>query len=215
VVAWIGESQRGVTAARLALPAATSRTPYDRLGDYVPWMAGAIVALLALAVPILSCQDNTPAQPIVVVTPQPVRGVIAQTSFSGFQSGVWVSIEIIVSQRGEVDGSVDWTFSDTWMYVYFGSVKCSYSQLASNACPFLISSETQTPKPRTFKTGLLDPGTYYLVLQNVAKDNRLGIGSDNTEAVGIQLGLTVFPFTSAPGGAVKLGRIQTISPPRP
>jgi len=172
-----------------------------------------LVALLALALPILSCGDDTPAQPIVVVTPEPVRGVLAQTSFSGFPSGVWVSIEIIVGQKGEVDGNVDWTFPDTWMYVYFGKVKCDYSQLSSGKCPFLVSSETQKPKPRTFRTGLLDAGTYYLVLENVAKDNRLGIGSDNTEAVGIQLGLTVYPFTSAPGGgAVQFGRIQTITP---
>lgn len=174
-----------------------------------------LVALLALAMPLLSCQEDTPAQPIVVVTPEPVRGVLAQTSFSGFQSGVWVSIEVVVSQRGEVDSNVDWTFPDTWMYVYFSKVNCDYAQLSSKTCPFIVSSETFRPKPRLFKTGLLDPGKYYLILQNVAKDNRLGVGSDNTEAVGIQLGLTIYPFTSAPGaGPVQVGRIRTIGPPR-
>ena len=49
LVAWMGESQRGVTVVRLALPAATSRTPYDRFGDYVPWSAVGIVAVFALA----------------------------------------------------------------------------------------------------------------------------------------------------------------------
>jgi apolipoprotein N-acyltransferase len=58
VVAWMGESQRGVTAARLTLPAATSRTPYDRFGDYVPWTAVAIVALFALAVAIRRRSDR-------------------------------------------------------------------------------------------------------------------------------------------------------------
>ncbi len=51
LVAWMGESQRGVKTVRLTLPAAASRTIYDRLGDYVPWMAvgiGMVFALLAL-----------------------------------------------------------------------------------------------------------------------------------------------------------------------
>jgi len=174
-----------------------------------------LVAVLAVVVPLLSCEDDTPAQPIVVVTPEPVRGVLAQTSFSGFQSGVWVSIEILVSQKGEVDTTVDWTFPESWIYVYFGKVNCDYNQLTSGSCPFLVVSETQNPKPRFFKTGLLEPGTYYLMLHNVAKDNRKGIGSDNTEAVALQLGLTVYPFTSAPGeGTVSVGRVRTISPPR-
>jgi len=50
LLAWMGESQRGVTVVRLALPAATSRTIYDRLGDYVPPVAAVIVAVFALAV---------------------------------------------------------------------------------------------------------------------------------------------------------------------
>jgi len=174
-----------------------------------------LVALLAFAVPLLSCGDDTPSQPIVVVTPMPVRGVLAETSFSGWQTAVWVSIEIIVSQKGEVDATVDWTFPDSWIYVYWGKTQCSYSQLASRACPFLVSSEAKDPKPRTFKTGILEPGTYYLVLYNVPKNLRLGIGSDNTEAAGIQLGLTVYPFTNAPGdGTIQVGRIRAITPPR-
>jgi hypothetical protein len=173
-----------------------------------------LVALLA--VPLLSCGDDTPSQPIVVVTPSPVRGVLAETSFAGFETDVWVSIEIIVSQKGEVDTTVDWTFPDSWIYVYFGNTKCSLSQLKGRTCPFLVSSETKDPKPRTFKTGILDTGTYYLVLYNVPRDIALHIGSDNTEAVAIQLGLTVYPFTSAPGnGAIQVGRIQMIAPPRP
>jgi hypothetical protein len=169
-------------------------------------------ALLAVSLPLLSCGDDTPAQPIVVVTPQPVRGVIAQTAFSGFTSGTWVSIEIQVTQKGVVDGTVDWTFDDTWMYVYFGSQKCDLATLTAGTCPFLVRSETQKPKPRAFTTGQLAVGTYYLYLYNVAKDTRLGIGSDNTEAVSLQIGLTIYPFTSAGPGALQLGPIQTLTP---
>ncbi len=48
LVAWTGETQRGVAAVRLTLPAATSRTLYDRLGDYLPWTAVGIAAVFAL-----------------------------------------------------------------------------------------------------------------------------------------------------------------------
>ncbi len=47
-LAWAGTSYRGVILARLALPAQSSRTLYDRLGDYVPWTAVGIAALAAL-----------------------------------------------------------------------------------------------------------------------------------------------------------------------
>ena len=69
-----------------------------------------------------------------------------------------------------------------------------------STCPFLISSETKEPKPRTLVTSSLEPKSYYLYLYNVPKNNRLVIGSDNTEAVTLTLGLTVYPFTNAPAG---------------
>jgi|SRR5450755_1172488 apolipoprotein N-acyltransferase len=49
LVTWMGESRRGVTAVRLTLPAVTSLTLYDRLGDYVPWTAVGVAAVFALA----------------------------------------------------------------------------------------------------------------------------------------------------------------------
>jgi len=48
-LAWAGTSFRGVVTVRLALPPASARTLYDRLGDYVPWTAVGIAALAALA----------------------------------------------------------------------------------------------------------------------------------------------------------------------
>jgi apolipoprotein N-acyltransferase len=47
LLAWAGPSYRGVTLVRLPLPPAATRTPYDRLGDYVPWTATGIAALAA------------------------------------------------------------------------------------------------------------------------------------------------------------------------
>jgi apolipoprotein N-acyltransferase len=48
LLAWMGQSSRGVVIVRLGLPAASARTVYDRFGDYVPWSALAVVVLSAL-----------------------------------------------------------------------------------------------------------------------------------------------------------------------
>src|SRR3984885_13336960 len=47
-LALMSAQQRGVTVVRLGLPPATARTPYDQLGDYVPWPATAIAALAGI-----------------------------------------------------------------------------------------------------------------------------------------------------------------------
>jgi apolipoprotein N-acyltransferase len=47
LLAWAGTSFRGVVLVHLALPPASARTAYDRLGDYVPWLAVGIAALAA------------------------------------------------------------------------------------------------------------------------------------------------------------------------
>jgi hypothetical protein len=120
---------------------------------------------------------------------------------------------LVLSQRGKLDITVDWTSPDTWMYVYFGGQKCDYNQLAGQTCPFILSSETKDPKPRVLYTDNLDPGTYYLFLYNVPKNPRLGIGSDNTEAVSIQVGLTVGAEGRRPPDVVHLGRPTVVTPP--
>lgn len=159
--------------------------------------------------------EDSPRPPVVVITPQPVRGVIAQTSLSGFESGVWISIDIPLSQKGKLDITVDWSTPDTWMYLYFGRTKCDYAQLSGRTCPFILSSETKNPKPRILYTEELAPATYYLVLYNVPRDVRTGIGSDNTESISIQLGLTVGASGQRSTEIVRLGRPIVVSPPRP
>jgi apolipoprotein N-acyltransferase len=47
--AWAGTSDRGVFEVRLALPRAGVLTPFDRLGDYMPWFAIAVVVAAAAA----------------------------------------------------------------------------------------------------------------------------------------------------------------------
>jgi len=167
----------------------------------------------ALVVALAGCGgDDTVRPPVVVVTPEPVRAILAQTSFQGFQSDIWVSLELILSQRGVLDITVDWSFPNTWMYVYLGNTNCSYAQLSGRTCPFFLSSETKDPKPRVLFTNKLDPGTYYLVLYNVPRDPLTGNGSDNTEAVSLQLGLTVNPGDLRVPGGVAIGRTQVLNP---
>jgi len=48
LLAWAGTADRGVLLVRLTLPDTSARTPYDRLGDYVPWVAIGIVVLAIL-----------------------------------------------------------------------------------------------------------------------------------------------------------------------
>jgi hypothetical protein len=167
-----------------------------------------------LVVALAGCGGDSARPPVVVVTPQPVRGVIAQTTLSGFETDVWISIELILSQRGVLDISVDWTYPSTWMYVYFGNTNCGYSQLTSQTCPFLVSSATKDPKPRMLYTDTLEPGTYYLVLYNVPRDPRTDTGSDNTESLALTLGLTVSASGQRSTDAVRLGRPIVLSPPR-
>ncbi len=47
-LAWLGQSGHGVVTVGLGLPAASARTAYDRLGDYVPWTALAVFVLATL-----------------------------------------------------------------------------------------------------------------------------------------------------------------------
>jgi len=49
VLAWMSGSQHGVIPVRLTLPVTSSRTIYDRLGDYVPWTALGIAVLFGFA----------------------------------------------------------------------------------------------------------------------------------------------------------------------
>jgi hypothetical protein len=173
-----------------------------------------LAAAGALLVALAGCGGDSVRPPVVVITPEPVRGVIAQSTLSPFETGVWISIELILSQRGVLDITVDWTFPETWMYVYFGRTNCSYAQLAGQTCPFILSSETKNPKPRVLLTETLEPGSYYLVLYNVPRDPRTGVGSDATESVSLQLGLTVSASGERSTDAVHLGRPIVISPPR-
>jgi hypothetical protein len=176
--------------------------------------AAAVLALLCGLAWLGSCQNDNPSRPpIEIVTPQPVRGVIAQTSFGNFANELWFALPIQVSQKGVLDITVDWTMPDSWIYVYFGRQNCDYNELTGKTCPFLISSETQLPKPRVLITDTLEAGTYYVFLYNVPKNRRLGIGSDNSETVSLVVGLTISPSGQSAPGAVRVGKPTVVQAP--
>ncbi len=70
LLAWAGTSYRGVLYVRLALPASSARTLYDRLGDYVPWTATGIAGLAALLGLRRMRRDRS----------RPANGILAGTS---------------------------------------------------------------------------------------------------------------------------------------
>jgi hypothetical protein len=153
----------------------------------VPVLLGGLV----LGMP--ACGDETAPTPVATPTPAPVpvRGVIAQFSFDQFSSELYVGIPLPLQQGGILDVTVDWTFPDTWMFVYIAKGTCTYEQLAGKTCPYIVVSEVQFPKPRVLFTTPIAPGTYSLILYNVGKKKGSAIGSDNTEGVSVQIGLTV------------------------
>ena len=156
---------------------------------------------IVLLAPLPGCdREEGPLPPIVVVTPEPVRGVIAETSYSGFEAGSWVAFPIPLSSGGKLDVTVNWTHEDSWLYVYLGDTECNPATLAGGSCPFLVESETRRPKPRFIESEILDPGTYYLYIYNVPEVPDSAIGSSNKESVRIVIGLTV---GFGPQGAVR------------
>ena len=139
-------------------------------------------------------KSTTNPTPVATPTPPPVRGVLGTISFDRFETDVYVGVPLPLSQGGILDVTVDWTYQDSWIFVYIAKGTCTYDQLSKKTCPYIVSSETQFPKPRVVVTPPIAPGTYTLVIYNVPRNTvnrRLGIGSDNIEAVSFQIGLTV------------------------
>jgi len=183
-----------------------------------PRLGTAALALLAavLLASLPGCdRENDVTPPVVIVTPEPVRVVYATADFSGFASGLTFSIPVELFERGKVDITVDWTSDETWMYVYLGDTLCEAETFTNGTCPFIVASETKDPKPRVLYTDILEPKVYYLYLTNLARLKGTDIGSDVTESVSIQIGLTVgFEAQDEGEKPVRLGRPRVLAPPR-
>ncbi len=172
-----------------------------------------IAAAAVVLLPFASCGSDS-TLPVVVVTPQPVRAHLTNppAGIPDFPNDTWVALPIPLSVRGTLEITVDWTFPDSWIYLYFGQTRCELPELVRQTCPFSITSETQAPKPRRVVTGLLDAGTYYLYLYNVPKRRGSEIGSDHGESVQIDIWLTI-PVSGA-RVPVQIGPASLYSPQR-
>lgn len=169
----------------------------------------------ALLAPLPACdRGDEVTPPIIIQTPEPVRGVIIQQSFSDFHTDTWFQIPIDIQsyEPGVLDITIDWTSDESWIFVYFGDRECTFDELDLQTCPFLIVSETKRPKPRILITDLLQPATYYVFLYNVPRVPGTDIGSDFKESVSLQLGLTVgFDQSSKDGPPVQIGEPVVLS----
>ncbi len=58
LLAMMPAGRRGVTVVRLELPPSSARTPYDQVGDVVPWTATGIAALAALLAIVVVRRDR-------------------------------------------------------------------------------------------------------------------------------------------------------------
>jgi hypothetical protein len=169
----------------------------------------------ALLAPLPACdRGDEVTPPIIIQTPEPVRGVIVEAAFSDFHTDTWFQIPIDIQsyEPGVLDITVDWTEDESWIFVYFGDRACSFDELDNQTCPFLIVSETKEPKPRILYTDLLQPATYYVFLYNVPRVPGTEIGSDVKESVSLQLGLTVgFQLSSKDDPPVQVGEPVVLS----
>ncbi len=163
-----------------------------------------VVAGSVLGLPACKKSSTTPT-PVATPTPPAVRGVLGSLSFDRFETG-YVAVPLPLSQGGILDVTVDWTFPDSWIFVYIARGTCTtYAQLTGKTCSYIVSSETQFPKPRVVVTPPIPAGTYTLVIYNVPStqaNRKLGIGTENVESVSFLIGLTVggaaTPQTAAP-----------------
>jgi apolipoprotein N-acyltransferase len=60
LLSWFGAGREGIDVIHLGLPSAAARTPYDRLGDYVPWTAVGIALVAAVIALIRSDHRGNP-----------------------------------------------------------------------------------------------------------------------------------------------------------
>jgi hypothetical protein len=176
-----------------------------------------VTAVVAQLLALSGCGSD-PTYPVIEVTPRPPEHTVITDpanppTWTNFHSGEYVMFPIDLATAGVLDITVDWTFANSWIYVYFGSTHCEYSQLADHTCPFLISSETTTPKPRVLFTNPLQPGRYYLVFYNVPWDARTRTGSDNTETVVFMLGLMPSPAADGRTGTPARLALPVVLPP--
>ena len=71
--------------------------------------------------------------------------------------------------RGDVEFIVDWTFEESFLWIYVTDGFCTADQFRQDACPFLVRSETRQPKPRRLRVANREAGQMSLIVWNVGE----------------------------------------------
>jgi apolipoprotein N-acyltransferase len=79
-------STRGVRVPTLGLPPAAARTPYDRMGDYVPWTATAIALIAAAFALLLTGRRDRPVEIVLEGNHRRARSVSIVGASPGINS---------------------------------------------------------------------------------------------------------------------------------
>jgi hypothetical protein len=145
---------------------------------------------------LMACSNDAPIPAAPSTPATSVRAVIASTSFTDFPPDIYLAIPIPLTQGGVLDFTVNWTHPETYMIVSFGDRACTFTELNTHTCPFLITTQG-SDKPRVIVTQNVAVGTYVLVLYSQPYSKKTGIGTDQLEAVSLQIGLTVFSGPTA------------------
>ena len=139
-----------------------------------------IALLLALAGVGCGSGDSAASSAPTSPTPAPTRAILVQGGFDlavNYHNGVWFSTVRV----GTLDVTVDWTYTDSTIWVYVGLGSCTEVQIQAGECHFIAQSLTASPKPRVLTIPGLPAGQYTLLIYN---------GSARPESVAFTVGLT-------------------------
>ena len=116
----------------------------------------------------VSCGDDNPTRTTTTsAPPQPVTTLISQGSTS--LRSFFVTIPHRNDARGDVEFIVDWTFEESFLWIYVTDGFCTADQFRQDACPFRVRSETRQPKPRRLRVANREAGQMSLIVWNVGE----------------------------------------------
>ncbi len=129
-----------------------------------------------LALPGCGGSDKVTTPPTPTPTPGPVRSLVtrgtAMISGPDDRFTYFRAVPFTTQVAGTVEITVDWTFPTNTLWIFVSSGVCTVQQFqscpgAGCECPFLVSSETSTPKPRVLTLPSTAAGSRSLFIWNL------------------------------------------------
>jgi len=129
-----------------------------------------------LALPGCGGGDKVTTPPTPTPAPAPVRSLVTRGTatilgpddrFTYFRA-----IPFTTQFPGTVEVTVDWTYSTNTVWIFVSSGVCTAEQFkscpgAACECPFLVASQTSTPKPRVLNLPSTAAGSRSLFIWNL------------------------------------------------